>query len=134
MSYERTNWATGDVVTEEKLNNMEFGISAALSPLIVNLTPTAQDMSGVMDKTVSKINEAYELGRRIVFRAWMTSTSWMDTDCTATWHDSNTFPSFNAYIITHTPTDALLLAGTGATNDGTKNTYVTQIFPLTPMS
>lgn len=29
MSYTPTEWATGDIVTAEKLNNMESGISAA---------------------------------------------------------------------------------------------------------
>ena len=136
MSYTPTQWATGDTVTAEKLNKMEGGIAAAAptDPFIVNLTPTAQDMSGVMDATVAEINEAYEAGYRIVFRAWMSETSYMDTDCTARWHNTSTYPSFNGYIFTDTPISALLFAFTGTTNDGTKSTYGTTIYPLTPMS
>ena len=29
MAYEKTTWATGDVVTAEKLNNIENGIAVA---------------------------------------------------------------------------------------------------------
>lgn len=36
MAYEKTTWANGDVITAEKLNNMEDGI-AANSVLFINL-------------------------------------------------------------------------------------------------
>ena len=43
MSYTPTEWATGDIVTAEKLNNMESGISAASASgggLLVTITVT----------------------------------------------------------------------------------------------
>lgn len=68
MSYTPTQWATGDTITAEKLNNMESGIENANEPFIVTLTPTAADFSGTMDRTPQEITEAYNAGRSIVFK------------------------------------------------------------------
>lgn len=38
MAYEKNNWQTGDVITKEKLNHMEEGISNA-GNLYLTLTP-----------------------------------------------------------------------------------------------
>lgn len=127
MSYTPTNWQAGDKVTATKLNNMESGINVAVNPFIVTLTPTAEDFSGTMDKTVAEINTAYEAGRRIVFRVMQSVTAYMDVDCTARWFNGSTYPSFNGFIVNN---DALIYAYTGATNDGTKQTYGTTIYPL----
>lgn len=67
MSYTPTEWQTGDTITAEKLNNMESGIENANEPFIVTLTPTAQDFSGTLDKTVAEITAAVRAGMRIVF-------------------------------------------------------------------
>ena len=37
MSYEPTNWKNGDIITAEKLNKIENGISTSASPLIIYL-------------------------------------------------------------------------------------------------
>ena len=129
MSYTPTNWQAGDKVTATKLNNMESGINVAVNPFIVTLTPTAQDFSGTMDKTVAEIYTAYEAGRRIVFRVMQSATSYMDVDCTARWFDGTTYPSFNGFIL-NSDIDAFIFAHTGAVNDGTKQTYGTTIYPL----
>lgn len=55
------NWETGDVITAEKLNNIENGIAAA-SPLVctielVDATPT------VVGATYKSINDALSAGR-----------------------------------------------------------------------
>lgn len=100
---------------------------------IVTLTPTALDYSGTMDKTVAEINAAYEAGMDLVFRVMTSSTTYMDVDCTARWNNgSTTYPSFNGYVVTDN--DVLLYAFTGTTNDGTKQTYSTSIYALTPAS
>ena len=134
MSYTPTQWATGDTVTAERLNKMEGGIETAVDPFVVTLTPTAQDFSGVMDKTVAEINEAYTAGQKIVFRLYLSATESMETDVTSRGFASNTYPSFNTYTVTNYPFDALVNIWTGTTDDGTQSTYSTDIYPLTPMS
>lgn len=103
------------------------------SPLIVTLTPTSQDFSGTMDKTVAEIYEAYQSGRKIVFRVMMSETNHMDVDCTARWFDDAPYPSFNGFILDN-DTHMLVFAATGSTNDGTSATYGTELYPLTPLS
>lgn len=132
MSYTKKTWASGETVTSSALNNMETGIDNAANPFIVTLTPTAQDFSGTMDKTVAEINTAYEAGRRIVFRVMQSATAHMDVDCTARWFNGTTYPSFNGFIL-NSDSDAFIFAFTGATNDGTKQTYSTVIYLLTRM-
>lgn len=103
-------------------------------PFIVTCTPTAQDYSGTMDKTVDEIDAAYKAGQKIVFRVVMSATEYMDVDCTARYKGSLAYPSFNGYAVITTLITGLIYAWTGATSDGTKNTYSTHIYPLTPMS
>jgi hypothetical protein len=100
---------------------------------LVTLTPTSPDYSGTMDKTVAQINTAYEAGQQIVFRVMKSETDYMDVDCTAQWHTSATYPSFNGFIVM-TDNNALVFAHTGTTSDGTDNTYGTTLYSLTPAS
>ena len=101
---------------------------------VVTLTPTAQDFSGTMDKTVAEIYEAYQSGMMIVFRVMKSETNYMDVDCTARWFPGGiTYPSFNGFILNN-DANMLMLAATGSTNDGTKATYVTELYSLTPAS
>lgn len=55
MSYEPTNWKSGDVVTSTKLNKMEQGIANAGA-----LVCTA-DQNGVLDHTWQEIHDAAPL-------------------------------------------------------------------------
>ena len=63
MSYTPTEWATGDIVTAEKLNKLEGGVEQASggAPFIVHATQTGQNTATV-DKTFAEIAEAYETG------------------------------------------------------------------------
>lgn len=134
MAYTKNNWQTGDTVTAEKLNHMESGIENANEPFIVTLTPTAQDFSGTMDKTVAEINAAYEAGRKIQFKVLAGASQFMCVDCTAQYfHLPKNYPSFNVFIVNGS-NDVLIFAYTGATDDGTQQTYFTRVYPLTPMS
>ena len=133
MSYTKKTWAAGQKVKSADLNNIEGGIDVAANPFVVTLTPTALDYSGTMDKTVAEINTAYEAGKKIVFRVMQSVTAYMDVDCTARWFNGTTYPSFNGFIL-NSDSDAIIFAHTGATNDGTKQTYETTIYSLTPMS
>lgn len=73
MAYTPTEWATGDVITAEKLNNIEGGVMAA-GPLIVNLSYSSvvndrYATGSTLDKSYSEIMAAYESGRNIVIVA-----------------------------------------------------------------
>ena len=100
---------------------------------IVTLTPTALDYSGTMDKTVAEINAAYEAGMEIVFRVMESATTYTEVFLSAVYHDGATYPSFNAFIV-GSDANVLIFAGTVTTNDGTKQTYSTTIYSLTPAS
>ena len=41
MAYVKTVWETGDVITAEKLNNMEKGIEDMSTPLVITVSTNA---------------------------------------------------------------------------------------------
>ena len=70
MGYNKTTWATGDIVTSEKLNNIENGVSGN-EPFIVNFTlndtdGSATSGSGTADKTAAEIYQAWQDGKVII--------------------------------------------------------------------
>ena len=113
---------------------MENGIENAVNPFIVTCTPTAQDFSGTMDKTVAEIAEAAGAGMEIVFQISM-NDQWLEFKSNYIGHDSSfAYPSFNALFLTDVPLDALIYVHTGTTNNGLQDSYSTIIYPLTRMS
>ena len=101
---------------------------------IVTLTPTELDYSGTMDKTVAQINEAYEAGQEIVFNVLTSATSHMMIPvANVGYSDAFDYPSFNAYLFDNN-TNVMVLTFTATTNDGTKQTYGTVVYPLTRAS
>ena len=83
MSYEKQTWASGDVITAEKLNHIEDGVAVA-EPFIINLTytqtggsdstpPTLSDF--VADKTYDEIFAAYNAGRIVILRSSVSGSS-----------------------------------------------------------
>lgn len=138
MSYTPTNWQTGDTVTAEKLNNMEQGIEAANDVFVVTLTPTAEDFSGVMDKTCAEITAAYEAGKDI----------WFDVDATALGYElwkvqatimakvaNADYGQAMAFLINlQTSPATLIFIFTDFDSLGESSNYNTRIYPLTPMS
>lgn len=102
------------------------------SKFIVTLTPTSPDYSGTMDKTVAEINEAYEAGQEIWIKIIVPGMGYlMEMACIGNGDQESTYPSFNAKFIA---AGKLLYAISGYTNDGTKQTYSTNIYSLTPAS
>ena len=98
---------------------------------IVTLTPTAEDFSGTMDKTVAEISEAYQRGKRIVFRM-VTDDGEVETKLSATAkRPGSAYPSFNAYVV-NAEMGVLFFLWTGMTNDGAQTTYGTTLYALTP--
>lgn len=55
-----------DLQLGERLNNMEDEIENANEPFIVTLTPTSEDLSGIMDKTPQELFEAWTAGKTII--------------------------------------------------------------------
>lgn len=69
MAYVPTNWATGDVITAEKLNKIENGIVDANSQTYpVNITIDGENMTFTCDKTWNEIKTAYENGKHVIMR------------------------------------------------------------------
>lgn len=104
-----------------------------LNKFIVTLTPTALDYSGTMDKTVAEINAAYEAGMEIWFRVYA-GTSYSDVPLARYGKASGySYPSFNVNFL-YDEAGVLVLIYTGTTDDGTRQTYSTKVFTLTPAS
>ena len=133
MSYTPTTWQTGDTITAEKLNHMEDGIENANEPFVVTLTPTAEDFSGTMDKTVAEINTAYEAGQKIKFKVLTGQDTYTLVPLSNVDKLSEEYPGFSAYVI-DVINNILIVVWTSYTDDGTKQTYSTTIYTLTPMS
>lgn len=58
MSYEPTNWKTGDVVTSAKLNKLETGVATA--GMVATITIDAENIS--VSKTYDELVSAWENG------------------------------------------------------------------------
>ena len=100
---------------------------------IVTLTPTAQDFSGTMDKTVAEINAAYEAGQEIWFKVAVGS-DWTEYPLSRVGKlNEYEYPSFNCNAL-YDEADVLVMIYTGTTDNGTKQTYSTKIYSLTPAS
>ena len=101
---------------------------------IVTLTPTSPDYSGTMDKTVAEMTEAYNAGMQIVWRVVMAEDRYVDVNVTAVMTDASyDYPLFNAYVI-EKDSGVLVDAHIPVTNDGTTQTYSTEVYSLTPAS
>ena len=100
---------------------------------IVTLTPTSPDFSGTMDKTVAEINAAYEAGMEIWFKTILSETSYVETNLNFVLEDEADYPSFGTQVI-EMNAGVLIVASTVTTDDGTKQTYSTHIYSLTPAS
>lgn len=70
MAYTPTVWATGDIITAEKLNKIENGIEN-VSGSIYAVTITNIDYTNstfTYDKTWNEIKAAYEAGKHVILR------------------------------------------------------------------
>lgn len=69
MSYTPTEWKTGDVITAEKLNNMEDGIENAPGVAVFEFEViTDNDNQLVTDVTVQDVIDAYSAGKACIAR------------------------------------------------------------------
>lgn len=110
-----------------------FPITKSSAPFIVTFTPTEQDYSGTMDKTVGEIKAAYKAGRKIVFRVFQSATAYVEVPASAMIYDGDADTlQFNIYILMDSD-DVLVLAFNSGLGDAAAE-YSTIIYPLTPMS
>ena len=68
MAYTPTEWKSGDVITAEKLNNIEDGVASAGESDLFIVTITGDESSASADKTISEVSAAYTAGKIIVFK------------------------------------------------------------------
>ena len=107
-------------------------ILAAAEPFVVTLTPTQLDYSGTMDKTVAEITEAYQAGKKIVFRIVVGGANYYEADCTLRLLGAAlAYPGFQASVIIP-DNDVIVCATLDPTDEGTKATYTTKIYAITP--
>ena len=97
--------------------------------LIVELTPTAADLSGVMEYSVAEITEAYENGKEVVFKVRTADGITFARPSTVYYASGIRYPSFNAYIIDDIG-NMLIYAHTNFQDDGTTRTYETDLYTL----
>lgn len=129
MSYTPTNWQTGDTVTAEKLNKMEQGIETAVDPFVVTLTPTAQDFSGVTDRSNREVYDAYVAGRQIVAALNLgTAVEIIPAYVTVVEQEQV------ARVETFAMQDNLFILIQQIYSGEPQAPYATTIYPLTPMS
>ena len=120
-----------------KESNVEDQYAVVSNPtlkdrFIVTLTPTALDYSGTMDKTVAEIDAAYKAGQQVVFRMMTSATTFIDCPVQLVGTDTTlAYPSFETNV-TDTGNNVQIFARTQVTDDGTKATYSTSIYTLTP--
>lgn len=65
MTYVKTDWETGDIITAEKLNNIENGVANAGVILTCELALTQDEQgyyTGTLNKTWNQINTAFTNG------------------------------------------------------------------------
>lgn len=111
-----------------------FAVTIEPDKFLVTLTPNNLDFSGTMDKTVAEINAAYEAGQEIWFKVLTGATTYVEVPAAFVGRDTTyDYPNFGAEIVQY-GTNAMIVAGTGDTSDGTKQTYSTSVYTLTPAS
>lgn len=66
MSYDPTNWKTGDVVTSAKLNKLEQGVAAGSGVLVVHSNYDETSGTEVLDKTAFEIFSASSDGKVVI--------------------------------------------------------------------
>lgn len=68
MSYTPTEWNTGDIVTAEKLNNLESGVLSASGGGSFVIGVTSENDTDTLDKTWKEIHDAMASGQIAVIK------------------------------------------------------------------
>ena len=140
MSYTPTDWKTGDIITAEKLNKLEQGVSGGEGNsdfYIVNIEITGMFEGATCDKTVAEMQAAVADGK--ILKAYLTSnlisniniealswSSYIDSlsvpSCAFTFlYPSVTISGVNNYYI------SVMFANDGTGDSGQVHYYIQQI-------
>lgn len=128
-----------DVTTPTPITREEVFLDAIAKggggkKFIVTLTPTNEDFSGTMDKTVAEINAAYEAGQQIVFRVYVSPAAYYEIGCTDVYFDqAYVYPRYCAVLV-YDNANVIVKISTPTGDDGTLQGYGTLIYSLTPAS
>lgn len=132
-TYPRMEVDFGDyiaVCAESNAQSRAFTLIPKDNRFIVTLTPTYEDYSGTMDKTVAEINAAYEAGQQIVFRVRYDQVGSYLESSVCVLHSSGA--QNEGFLATVCYNNMLIVATTGENPSPDSTTYHTVIFPLTP--
>lgn len=67
MSYEKQTWVTGDIITADKMNHMEDGISDAGKVMVLGSTYELSTETTTLDKTWKEIVDSMLAGYFIIY-------------------------------------------------------------------
>lgn len=69
MSYEKTNWKTGDVITSQKLNHIEDGIVSREAKIATVTVEVTEDYKFVYTSDISynEVLAAFMAGKNVIF-------------------------------------------------------------------
>lgn len=91
MTYIKQTWATGDVITAEKLNHMEDGIAGG-TLVIGGFSFDGDNVTGTADKTWQEIDDAMEAGVRcIIVYDYMSGHKQLDVEETVFYNEKYGF-------------------------------------------
>ena len=109
------------------------GGGGSSNKFIVTLTPTAQDYSGTMDKTVAEIKTAYDAGQQIRFVMNDGNGTEYTVPCDeVTYNTNDAYPVYCGKVLVPAM-DSIVFIHTSYI-DGVNDVYFTKIYPLTPLS
>lgn len=77
MTYTKTVWQDGDIITAQKMNNIENGIEGAGSIMYVDITSTYDESTSTTTysatKTYNEIKEALDNGTYVMARTFLSA-------------------------------------------------------------
>lgn len=84
MSYTPTEWSTGDVITAEKLNNIEQGIVSHDVFVVTSINDDSLN-AFVLDKTYAEILTAIKSGNNVLIKLIWGDNNENETYCSILW-------------------------------------------------
>jgi len=117
-----------------QINGESVSVEVVPDVFVVTLTPTAQDFSGVMDKTCGEIDAAYRAGKTIAFKIYTDQNGGyiVSKNVRASYGAGTT--NFGFALDALIGGVGLITAYTGGNPPSDQTTYSTAIYPLTPMT
>ena len=74
MSYTKTTWQNGDIITAEKLNHIEDGVASGDDSSIIVVTVTKDSNTYTADKTYQEARNVIDSGGICIFKIMQTTS------------------------------------------------------------